>query len=124
MTDFLTSLAARTLGVAPVVQPVIASIYAPRGTSMTGVHQAVLEEQTILENAFPTMDGQAFPGSIPERNPRGVQELPPVASRSEFHQGRANEDIPTGTFSGNPSKLPDPEGAPARVIAILPEKQA
>jgi len=90
---------------------------------MTGVHQAVLEEQTIMENAFPLMDGQAFPGSIPERNPRGVQELPPVASHSEFHQGRANEDIPTGTFSGNPSKLQDPEDAPARGNAMLVGKQ-
>jgi hypothetical protein len=124
MADFLTSLAARTLGVAPVVQPVIASMYAPRGSSMTGAHQAVLEEQTIMEDASTLMDGQAAPGSIGGRNLRGVQELPVVASRSEFHQGHTNEDIPRSTFSGNHSKLQDPEDAPAHENALLAEKQS
>lgn len=124
MTDFLTSLAARTLGVAPVVQPIIASMYAPQETSMNGAHQAVLEEQTMVENASPLMDGQANQGNIPGRHPRTVEERPSVTSRSELHQRYANEDIPTGTFSGNLSKLQNPEDTPARGNAIVAGKQS
>jgi hypothetical protein len=124
MADFLTSLAARTLGVAPVVQPIIASMYAPQGTSMTGAHQAVMEEQTVMENASPFIEGQAIPGSMPGQNPRSVQEQPPVASHSEFHRGHANEDIPRGTFSGNPSKFQDPEDISVRGNAIVAGKQS
>jgi hypothetical protein len=123
MADFLNSLAARTLGVAPLVQPVIPSMYASRGSSLTGAHQAVMEEQTIIENTSPLMVGQAIPGTIPGQNPRSVEELPPVASHSELHKGHANEDSPRGTFSGNPSKLQDPEDAPERGTAMLPGKQ-
>src|SRR5262249_8284323 len=103
--------------------PIIASIYAPQGTNMASAHQAVLEEQTIMEDASPLIDGQAIPGSPPGRNPRSVQERPLVASRSEFQQEHANEDIPGGTFSGSPSKLQDPEVAPARGNAMLAGKQ-
>ena len=48
MPDFLTSIARRTLGVAPVAQPIIAPMYAPKPASFTST-PAFLEEEAVLE---------------------------------------------------------------------------
>src|SRR5215207_2342289 len=65
MADFITRLAERALGVAPVVQPVMPSMFAPEPTS----HSTGLEQDS---------EATTSPGDLDRPRAPSVQETPPA----------------------------------------------
>ncbi|EFH84853.1 hypothetical protein [Ktedonobacter racemifer] len=49
MADFLTRLAERTLGVAPMVQPILAPIFAPEPILTSGTHPLEYEDASVIQ---------------------------------------------------------------------------
>ena len=50
MTDFLTRLAQRALGLAPTVQPLVASVFEPAQAVATDAFSFDIEQEYIAEN--------------------------------------------------------------------------
>ena len=57
MSDFFTRLAARTLGLAPTLQPMIAPIFAQEQQGEIGLFETVLEEEALTRNGDGTRLG-------------------------------------------------------------------
>ena len=85
MSDFFTRLAARTLGLAPTLQPIIAPIFAQEQALQqadTGPFEFFLEEETPDHNGNTTQhDGHA-------QQQRAVSQILPVSSRGDSQDDR------------------------------------
>ncbi len=80
MTDFLSRLAARALGMGPTVKPLVAARFSPRAESFLPVMESLSHEEP-----------QGFPESVPSS--AAPSQGPPAGSRSEGSAHRQAEAL-------------------------------
>jgi hypothetical protein len=119
MSDYLNNLVTRTFGLAPVVQPRLASVFEPLSVAATNQTHALLESETIIEAATPAPFAPAFSSQAitPEiQNLRETAAPRKVAPAQDNSQPSAPEGQKPAIFR-NASQLPVASRQPERVHA-------
>jgi hypothetical protein len=130
MTDFMTRLAERTLGVAPVVQPLISPTFATEQTdqsldlewdSEATVLPVKRTNASLIVGSQPARDepqeapGDAAPREVPDT---GVRAAPPRSGTSEFPPGPSHTSEARVSANGNVSGQQDNH----RLVPAAPER--
>lgn len=106
MTDFLQRLAERTLGLTPVVQPIIAPMFAP-GPTIPGSTPAALEVDEFVESPPSTRSrgqGTIRPASpAPVTNKTQQPTVPPVSPPVTQHAAATNTTVSLSPAQDAPS---------------------
>lgn len=109
MTDFLTRLAERTLGLSPQVQPLLASRYAP-GPDTPVFPDTLVEEQAMAPSAdpmqapVPQSRGDAR-SNLESLSPRAVAATDPIPRATET-VAKSSQNSRGGTNGAGPEHLP------------------
>src|SRR5205823_12337779 len=106
MTDFIARLAARTLGMMPVVQPIIAPIYAQR-TPLIGNASADLDVEEYQE-------GEAR-GQRSSRLTRQISPQLDTVSARAVQPSALNAPIPPQTYKNTPAITSPAITSPAEI---------
>jgi len=106
MGDYLTRLVQRTLGMAPVVRPAIAPLYAP-GPVMTGAGARVSEE--------------AFPGEVVDTS-FSLEDIPVVPQAGRSHRAMSLPAV-SETPKGSEEQLEPGPSAPPNHLRGTPRRQ-
>jgi hypothetical protein len=115
MTDFIARLAARTLGMIPVVQPIIAPIYAQR-TPLIGNASANLDVEEYQE-------GEARGQSSTRLTRQISPQLDSVSARA-VQPSALNAPIPPQTYKNTAGMLSSPSPVITSPAEILPEVES
>jgi hypothetical protein len=145
MSDFLSNLVERTLGVAPVAQPIIAPLFAPKpALSVPG--STFLDEEEMLE-AQPSANTVRLPGSrsvtqhvssatrtvhqpvvSPEQPFSRMNDMPvPPQINSSMRQGEASPDpymraVPTHIREATNLANPQDESTKSALLTVTPAR--
>ena len=122
--DFLTRLAERTLGLAPVAQPLIAPMFAP-GPLAGAVARSPSEDPAVSADVpWITSEMPSLPVGATGRSPSDTQPIP-LVSRSGLspigHQGLLDETQPPPPLPVGAAKRPPPNATEATPLRTAPE---
>lgn len=110
MSDFLTSLAARTLGQSPIVAPRLPSRFEPEAGDRGISFEDIADARESAGRPRRTDIGPTIPEISPVVQRRNAGSEPPQAANPAVFAGRVSEVSPTKTYAGKSQRHdPNPE---------------